>query len=241
MVSHQIVALPGDGIGPEVVAEAIKVLETIQNASSSNITFNIASHDFGGIAIDNHGDPLPESTLSACKASDAIILGQFGGVVRAYNVLMVLTFNAFTKPLRIHLYTVHLHNPSLFLQFYPKFITATRCRRRTEVGCGQGQTRTRYTEAEEGAGPLRKYSTCAFPVRFAHRKVASEGWASFAAPRKGMLTLRFLQNTSSKAAKSSSSASLSAEYTSDNERNGRLAIQSQRLMSVHILRTRSGG
>ena len=82
MVSHQIVALPGDGIGPEVVAEAIKVLETIQNASSSNITFDIASHDFGGIAIDNHGDPLPESTLSACKASDAIILGQFGGVVR---------------------------------------------------------------------------------------------------------------------------------------------------------------
>ena len=102
MVSHQIVALPGDGIGPEVVAEAIKVLETIQNASSSNITFNIASHDFGGIAIDNHGDPLPESTLSACKASDAIILGQFGGVVRAYKVLMVLTFNASTKPLRIH-------------------------------------------------------------------------------------------------------------------------------------------
>lgn len=90
MVSHQIVALPGDGIGPEVVAEAIKVLETIQNASSSNITFNIASHDFGGIAIDNHGDPLPESTLSACKASDAIILGQFGGVVCVAKLTVVL-------------------------------------------------------------------------------------------------------------------------------------------------------
>ena len=72
---HKVVVLRGDGIGPEVTGEAVKVLEAIQASPSSSVEFDIQYHDFGGIAIDNHGDPLPESTLDACRKSDAIILG----------------------------------------------------------------------------------------------------------------------------------------------------------------------
>ena len=57
-----------------MTAEAVKVLKTIAS-KSSDVEFNIQDHDFGGIAIDNHGNPLPDSTLEACKKSDAILLG----------------------------------------------------------------------------------------------------------------------------------------------------------------------
>lgn len=60
--------------GPEVVHEATRVLETI--SSLTDLKLNLASHDFGGIAIDNHGVPLPDSTLEACKAADAILMGE---------------------------------------------------------------------------------------------------------------------------------------------------------------------
>ncbi len=53
--------------------QAVRVLETITKHSS--LSLEIKSFDFGGIAIDNQGDPLPESTLSACKKADAILLG----------------------------------------------------------------------------------------------------------------------------------------------------------------------
>lgn len=62
--------------GPEVTAEAVKVLKTVAS-KSGGVQFNIESHDFGGIAIDNHGNPLPDSTLEACRKSDAILLGRF--------------------------------------------------------------------------------------------------------------------------------------------------------------------
>jgi isocitrate/isopropylmalate dehydrogenase len=51
------------------------VLETL--SSLTDLKLNLASHDFGGIAIDNHGVPLPDSTLEACKSADAILLGKF--------------------------------------------------------------------------------------------------------------------------------------------------------------------
>ncbi len=57
-----------------MVAQAVRVLETITKHTSLSI--ELKSFDFGGIAIDNHGDPLPESTLSACKSADAILLGK---------------------------------------------------------------------------------------------------------------------------------------------------------------------
>ena len=79
---HKVVILQGDGIGPEVTGEAVKVLQAIQASPSSSVEFDLQYHDFGGIAIDNHGDPLPASTLDACRKSDAIILGAWPCLVR---------------------------------------------------------------------------------------------------------------------------------------------------------------
>ena len=61
-------------IGPEVVEQALKVLQVVAN-SRPDVTLFIEKHDFGGIAIDNHGVPLPDATLEACKAADAILMG----------------------------------------------------------------------------------------------------------------------------------------------------------------------
>ncbi|WOO39980.1 3-isopropylmalate dehydrogenase [Rubellicoccus peritrichatus] len=69
--------LPGDGIGPEVMNVALKVLEAA--TKPSGITLEYESADVGGIAIDNHGVALPDSTLDVCKASDAILFGSVGG------------------------------------------------------------------------------------------------------------------------------------------------------------------
>ncbi len=72
-----IVLLPGDGVGPEVVAEARKVLDAVSAKFSHQLSY--ASHLIGGIAIDETGDPLPPATLTACKAADAVLLGAVGG------------------------------------------------------------------------------------------------------------------------------------------------------------------
>lgn len=61
--------------GPEVTKQAVRVLETF--SQHSDIKFTVEEHDFGGIAIDNHQNPLPDSTLEACKQADAILLGPF--------------------------------------------------------------------------------------------------------------------------------------------------------------------
>ncbi|KAG9073435.1 3-isopropylmalate dehydrogenase [Ceratobasidium sp. UAMH 11750] len=76
--TFNITVLPGDGIGPEVIEQAIRVLDTV-SASSSGVKFNLASHDFGGCAIDKHGNPLPDATLEACKSADAVLMGSVGG------------------------------------------------------------------------------------------------------------------------------------------------------------------
>ncbi|MGI2998153.1 3-isopropylmalate dehydrogenase [Vibrio alginolyticus] len=75
--SYKIAVLPGDGIGPEVMAQAHKVLDAIKK--KHGIAFERDEHDVGGIAIDNHGCPLPESTIKACEESDAVLFGSVGG------------------------------------------------------------------------------------------------------------------------------------------------------------------
>ncbi|OAV88051.1 3-isopropylmalate dehydrogenase [Puccinia triticina 1-1 BBBD Race 1] len=75
--TYKIVTLPGDGIGPEVIEQASRVLDVI--SQSGEVSFEVQACDFGGIAIDNHGTPLPASTLQACQAADAILLGSVGG------------------------------------------------------------------------------------------------------------------------------------------------------------------
>ncbi|KAJ6628922.1 Isocitrate/isopropylmalate dehydrogenase-domain-containing protein [Mycena sp. CBHHK59/15] len=76
--SFRIVVLPGDGIGPEVVAQAVRVLEAV-SAVSPDFDLKLESHDFGGCAIDLTGDPLPPATLKACEEADAILMGSIGG------------------------------------------------------------------------------------------------------------------------------------------------------------------
>jgi len=72
-----LVTLPGDGIGPEIVAQAKRVLEQV--ARKFHHEFSFEEHLMGGIAIDETGEPLPEATLAACKKSDAVLLGAVGG------------------------------------------------------------------------------------------------------------------------------------------------------------------
>ena len=71
------VTLPGDGIGPEIVAEAVAVLRAVAHAHGHVFTFD--ERLMGGCAIDETGDPLPESTLEACRRADAVLLGAVGG------------------------------------------------------------------------------------------------------------------------------------------------------------------
>lgn len=72
-----LVLLPGDGIGPEVVAEAERVLAAV--ATKFRHRFAARRFPMGGNAIDSHGDPLPAETLAACRASAGILLGAVGG------------------------------------------------------------------------------------------------------------------------------------------------------------------
>ena len=77
MKSYNITLLRGDGIGPEIVAEAIKVLDTA--GKKYGFTMNYTDALMGGCAIDATGIPLPQETIDACKASDAVLLGAVGG------------------------------------------------------------------------------------------------------------------------------------------------------------------
>jgi 3-isopropylmalate dehydrogenase len=72
-----ICLLPGDGIGPEVLTPATQVL--LRVASAADIDIHLNSAAIGGAAIDLSGVPLPEDTVAACRASDAILLGAVGG------------------------------------------------------------------------------------------------------------------------------------------------------------------
>jgi len=76
-VSQQIVLLPGDGVGPEVVREGRAVLEQV--ARTFGHSFAFSEHAIGGAGIDAHDDPLPKATLEACQKADAVLLGAVGG------------------------------------------------------------------------------------------------------------------------------------------------------------------
>jgi 3-isopropylmalate dehydrogenase len=72
-VSARIACLPGDGVGPEVAAEALRVLEALP------VEVDVEELPFGGAAIDVVGDPLPAETLDAARRADAVLLGAVGG------------------------------------------------------------------------------------------------------------------------------------------------------------------
>jgi 3-isopropylmalate dehydrogenase len=77
MSEYKIAVLAGDGIGPEVMNEAKKVLAAVSR--KFKIDFKLSEFDVGGIAIDNHGHALPDATLKGCEAADAILFGSIGG------------------------------------------------------------------------------------------------------------------------------------------------------------------
>src|SRR5437763_12559598 len=71
-MAKRIVTLPGDGIGPEVMAPTLTILDRLGE-------FRFEEHPFGGTAIDAHGTPLIDQTLEACRRADAVLLAAVGG------------------------------------------------------------------------------------------------------------------------------------------------------------------
>ena len=76
-MSKKILVLPGDGIGPEIMSEAVKVLELTNEKFS--LGFELVEGELGGAAIDKHGVPLADSTLALAREVDAVLLGAVGG------------------------------------------------------------------------------------------------------------------------------------------------------------------
>ncbi len=76
-MNYKIALLPGDGIGPEVMAEAVKIIERVKTIYGFGIEFIRA--DVGGCAIDSSGTALPPETLEVCEQSQAILFGSVGG------------------------------------------------------------------------------------------------------------------------------------------------------------------
>lgn len=76
-MEYRIAVLPGDGVGPEVIAEGVKMLRVIEELY--DMRFTLQHGLVGGAAIDALGDPLPEATLQLCQVSDAVLFGSVGG------------------------------------------------------------------------------------------------------------------------------------------------------------------
>ncbi|MHB8822092.1 MAG: isocitrate/isopropylmalate family dehydrogenase, partial [Pseudomonadaceae bacterium] len=75
-MSKQILVLPGDGIGPEIMAEAVKVLQLAND--KFQLGFELSYDELGGAAIDKYGVPLADETLGRARKADAILLGAVG-------------------------------------------------------------------------------------------------------------------------------------------------------------------
>jgi 3-isopropylmalate dehydrogenase len=75
----KIVTLPGDGIGPEIMAPALEVLRAVAGDSGGGGEFEFEEHLFGGASIDAHGVALTDETLDACREADAVLLAAVGG------------------------------------------------------------------------------------------------------------------------------------------------------------------
>src|SRR5438552_14340498 len=71
-MAHRVVTLPGDGIGPELMAPALEMLNAVGD-------FEFEQHVFGGASIDAHGTALTDDVLQACRSADAVLLAAVGG------------------------------------------------------------------------------------------------------------------------------------------------------------------
>lgn len=75
-MNYKIALLPGDGIGPEVIEQAVKVLEVTGEAAGHRFSFTEGL--VGAMAIDRTGNPFPDETLAICRSADAILFGAIG-------------------------------------------------------------------------------------------------------------------------------------------------------------------
>src|SRR5690606_35234096 len=76
-MNKKILVLPGDGIGPEIVAEAVKVLRLV--GEKYELSLELSYDDLGGAAYDRYGTPLADETLERARQADAVLLGAVGG------------------------------------------------------------------------------------------------------------------------------------------------------------------
>ena len=89
-MNKNITVLKGDGIGPEIVDEAIKVLDKI--AEKFGHTFNYTYVDMGGCSIDKFGVPITDEGLEICKNSDSVLLGAVGGILSILQFVLKKVF-----------------------------------------------------------------------------------------------------------------------------------------------------
>ena len=105
-MKYNIAVIPGDGIGPEIVGEAQRVLDAVGKKFGHE--FNYTKVLMGGCSIDVHGVPLTEEALQTCKDSDSVLLGAVGGnvgmsnwyfwhCVRDWNYLRISVRRIFTR------------------------------------------------------------------------------------------------------------------------------------------------
>ncbi|XOD70013.1 MAG: 3-isopropylmalate dehydrogenase [Sodalis sp. (in: enterobacteria)] len=76
--NYNIAILPGDGIGPEVMAQAYKILDAVRQRFG--VCISTSEYNVGGVAIDQEGNPLPSATIIGCEQADAILFGSLGGM-----------------------------------------------------------------------------------------------------------------------------------------------------------------
>lgn len=76
-MAHNIVILPGDGIGPEIVGEVEKLIDWLN--AEENLGINVTKDEIGGAAYDKYGHPMPDEVLEKCRSCDAILMGSVGG------------------------------------------------------------------------------------------------------------------------------------------------------------------
>ncbi|HCC53798.1 MAG TPA: 3-isopropylmalate dehydrogenase [Desulfobulbaceae bacterium] len=183
----KVAVLAGDGIGPEVMQEAIKVLAAVQQKFSFSLEYDHA--DVGGCAIDLHGEALPAMTLTRCEASDAILFGSVGGPKWESLPPAQQPERAALLPLRKHF--------ELFCNFRPakifKSLVAASPLRADIVGDGfdilcvrelTGDIYFGQPKGREGSGPTEK----AFDTMIYHRweieRIARRAFAAARLRRK---------------------------------------------------------
>lgn len=125
-MGYKIAVLSGDGIGPEVMKQALKVLKKIDEKYGLSLEYNFA--DCGGIAIDNYGTALPDETIKVCETASAILFGSIGGPKweklppsrqpeRAALLPLRKHFNLYTNLRQARIYEALADNSSLKAEF----------------------------------------------------------------------------------------------------------------------------